>query len=194
MLTLALRCLVISAVLFSPDAFAHNPLSQSLSFSAGLRHPLTGLDHLLAMLTVGLWCVTRGGRAVWLWPVTFIGFMLLGFTVAGTGLPVPYVEAAVSSSVVILGLCVALAVKAPAWLGAGLVGLFAFFHGHAHGSEAVSPQLVSYAAGLVLATVVIQAAGIGLGRAAQRAYGLSALRLAGGLAALGGAALTVALA
>jgi urease accessory protein len=193
MLTLALRCLVISAVLSSPDAFAHNSLSQTLSFSAALQHPLTGLDHLLAMLTVGLWSVSRGGRAVWLWPVTFIGFMLLGFTAAGMGLPVPYVEAAVSSSVVILGLCVALAVKAPAWLGAALVGLFAFFHGHAHGSEVVCPQLVSYAAGLALTTVAIHAAGIGLGRAAERAYGLPALRLAGGLTALGGVALTVAL-
>jgi urease accessory protein len=112
--------------------------------------------------------------------------MLAGFAAATLGLQMPFVEPAIWSSVIILGLLVALAIKAPVWLGAAMTGLFAFFHGHIHGAEAVSGNLTPYVAGFSLATVGLLAAGIWLGFFAERSIGKMALRAMGGLTALGG--------
>jgi urease accessory protein len=129
----------------------------------GFAHPLLGVDHLLVMIAVGLWAVLVGGRAVWALPLTFLATMLAGFAAGSAGLDIPLVEPVISSSLIALGLLVALAVKAPIWLGALITALFAFFHGHAHGTEAAAISLLSYAAGFTFSTATLHAMGIGLG-------------------------------
>jgi urease accessory protein len=167
-------------------------MGQVNSFASGIAHPLSGTDHILAMLAIGLWAVVVGGRAVWIWPMTFVATMLAGFAVASLGVPMPLVEPAISASVVILGLFIALAVRAPVWLGGSIAGLFAFFHGHAHGEEAPAASLISYAAGFALATAALHATGIGLGLFARGSIGrLIAVRAMGVAAAAGGLALIV---
>ena len=185
---LILICIALSGALVSP-ALAHTGVGQTNSFASGVAHPLNGLDHILAMVAVGLWAVLAGGRAIWVWPMAFVGTMLAGFAAATLGLQMPYVEPAIWSSIIILGLFVALAIKAPVWLGAAMTGLFAFFHGHVHGTEVVSGSLIPYAAGFALATTGLLAAGIWLGLFAERSIGTLALRAMGGLTVLGGIAL-----
>jgi len=184
---LILICIALTGALVSP-VLAHTGVGQANSFTSGIAHPLNGLDHILVMITVGLWGVLAGGRAIWVWPTAFVGTMLAGFAAATLGLQIPFVEPAISSSIIILGLLVALAVEAPVWLGAAITGLFAFFHGHIHGTEATAVGLVPYAAGFALATAVLHATGIGLGLFAKRSIGKLALRAVGGLTVLGGIA------
>jgi len=176
-----------AGILVSP-ALAH-PGVEINSFVSGVAHPLNGVDHILAMIAVGLWAVLAGGRAIWIWPMSFVAAMLAGFVVASSGVPMPLVEPALSSSVVILGLFVALAVNAPLWLGAATAGLFAFFHGHAHGAEAATASLIPYAAGFALATAALHVIGIALGLFAESSIGKFALRAMGGLAVVSGLAL-----
>ena len=185
---LILICIALTVALVSP-ALAHTGVGQTNSFASGVAHPLYGADHILVMITVGLWGVLAGGRAIWVWPMAFVGTMLAGFAAATLGLQIPFVEPAISSSIIILGLLVALAVKAPVWAGAVITGFFAFFHGHVHGTEATVVGLVPYASGFALATTALHAAGIGLGLSAESAIGKVALRAIGGLTVLGGIAL-----
>jgi urease accessory protein len=162
---------------------------QLTSFAGGLTHPLSGLDHILAMAAVGVWSVLAGGRALWVWPLAFVVTMLAGFAAATAGLALPGVPAVIPVSIIVLGLALALAVKAPVWLGAAVVGLFAFFHGHVHGTEATGGSHGAYAAGFVVATAGLHAAGIGLGFIARGSIGTVALRVCGALALCGGVAL-----
>ena len=178
-------CIALTGALVSP-ALAHTGVGQSNSFASGIAHPLHGADHILVMLAVGMWGVLAGGRAIWVWPMAFVATMLAGFAAATLGLQVPFVEPAIWSSIIIFGLLVALAVEAPVWLGAAMTGLFAFFHGHVHGTEATAADLIPYAAGFALATAGLHASGIGLGLFADRSIGKLALRAMGGLTALGG--------
>src|SRR5690606_32990283 len=115
---------------------AHVGAGATASFPAGLAHPFSGLDHMLAMVTVGLWATLRGGRALWAWPAAFVGVMLAGTALASMQVAMPLVEPGILASVVALGLLVALAIDLPVWSGALVVGLFALFHGHAHGAGA----------------------------------------------------------
>jgi urease accessory protein len=148
------------------------------------------MDHILAMVAVGLWSAIAGGRAVWVWPLAFVATMLAGFAAATLGLQVPLVEPAIAASIIILGLSIALALKAPVWLGAMIAGPFAFFHGHAHGTETTVASVIPYAAGFALATAGLHAAGVGAGRLAAGSTGKWALRAVGsGIAVLGGVAL-----
>ena len=170
-------------------AAAHAGEQQVISFAAGVAHPLGGVDHILAMAAVGVWGVLAGGRAVWVWPAAFVATMLAGFVAATLGLQLPLVSAAISSSIIVFGMLVSLAVKAPVWVGAGVVALFAFFHGHAHGTEATAASLVAYGVGFALATGGLHAAGIGLGLLAEGSIGKVAVRALGALALFGGVAL-----
>jgi urease accessory protein len=156
------------------------------SFVSGFIHPFHGADHLVAMLAVGVWGAIAGGRAVRVWPIAFVATMLVGFASAVSGIAVPFVEPAIWSSVVVLGLFVAIAVNAPVWLGAAIIGLFAFFHGHVHGTEAATSSLLAYASGLAIATGALHAAGIGLCRPGSSSIGRIALRMMGAVAAFGG--------
>jgi urease accessory protein len=175
MMGLILICTALTGALVSP-ALAHTDVGQANSFASGIAHPLDGTDHILALIAVGLWGVLAGGRAIWVWPMAFVATMLAGFAAATLGLQMPLVEPAIWSSIIVLGLCVALAVKAPVWLGAVIAGLFAFFHGHPHGTEATAVSVVPYAAGFALATAWLHAAGIGLGLFAKGSIGKIALR------------------
>jgi urease accessory protein len=181
-----LICTALTGALVSP-ALAHTGVGQTNSFVSGIAHPLNGVDHILAMVAIGLWGVLVGGRAIWVWPMAFVATMLAGFATATLGLRVPFVEPAIWSSTIILGLLVALAAKAPVWLGAAIAGLFAFFHGHSHGTEAATAGFIPYAAGFALSTGGLHTAGIGLGRLAERSTGKVAIRAMGGFAILVGA-------
>ena len=182
---LILICIALIGGFVSP-ALAHTGVGQTDSFASGIAHPLHGMDHILAMLAVGVWGVLAGGRAIWVWPMAFVTAMLVGFTAAAFGLQAPFVEPAIWSSVIILGLLVALAIKAPVWLCGAMTGLFAFFHGHVHGTETVLGNFIPYAAGFSLATAGLLAAGIWLGFFAERSIGKLALRAMGGLTVLVG--------
>jgi len=185
---LVLICIVLSEALVFP-ACAHTGVGPGNSFSSGIAHPLNGADHLIAMTMVGLWSALTGGRAILVWPATFVAAMLGGFAAASSGLQIVFVEQAICWSVVLLGVIVALGVRAPVTLGAVIVGLLAFFHGHAHGTEAMPATLVPYAAGFTLATSALIAVGIGAGFRLRSSVGTLLLRAAGGCAAVVGLSL-----
>ena len=168
-------CMALTGAVVSP-ALAHTDAGQTNSFACGVAHPLNGADHILAMVTMGLWGVVAGGRAILIWPITFVSTMLAGFAAATLGLQVPFVEPAIWSSVIILGVFVSLPVKAPVCVGAVIAGLFAFFHGHSHGAEATAVSIVPYAAGFALATAGLHVAGSGLGLFARDSIEKDALR------------------
>ncbi|MEJ5086334.1 HupE/UreJ family protein [Brucella pseudogrignonensis] len=176
--------------LTASPAFAHLNPAEHGSFAAGFTHPISGADHILAMVAVGLWAAMLGGRALFAVPAAFVGVMLLGFVAALAGFPVPFVEPVILASVVVIGLLVALALPVSAVVGATIVGFFAFFHGHAHGGEIGGAAFLSYGVGFALATILLHAAGIGVGLTAGRMMtgknGRIALRVAGGATALGG--------
>jgi urease accessory protein len=165
----------------------------SNGFAAGMLHPLTGFDHLLAMLASGLLAVRIGTRrALWLVPAAFVGLMLLGGGLAYIGLPLPRAEWGISASVLVLGLMVALLPRIPLSVGVGCVGLFALFHGHAHVAELGGQALLPYMAGFVLTTLALHAGAIASGTWAVRAERPGALRFAGAAVAVGFALLLCA--
>jgi urease accessory protein len=178
-------------LLAAPAALAHpqGTLSIPGGLSSGLLHPLTGLDHLLAMLAVGLWAAQRGGRErAWL-PAAFVGAMVAGGVLALIGLPLPGVELGIALSVLALGALVVATPLLPRWAALGLVLLAGVLHGHAHGTELIpglSPAL--YAAGFVVATAALHALGVLL------ATGLLRMRTGAGAVTLraGGAAIALA--
>lgn len=171
-------------------AFAHlDPLEHG-SFAAGFSHPLFGLDHILAMIAVGLWAASVGGKALWAVPTAFVATMAVGFGAALLGMPLPFVEPVILASVIFIGVMVALALPLPTVGVAAVVAFFALFHGHAHGGEMGEAGALGYAAGFLAATALLHAvgvaAGVGVGRVLATARGTIATRIAGGLTALGG--------
>ena len=177
-----------AAVLAATPAFAHLPHGEYGSFAAGLSHPLFGLDHIIAMVAVGLWASVLGGRALWLVPAGFVGTMIAGYLLALLGLPLPLVEPMILSSIVLLGLLVALTVRLNPGVGMALAGLFALFHGHAHGGELAGAGALPFGAGFAVATAALHAAGMGLGLLVGRSarFGTAAARAIGGLTAAAG--------
>jgi urease accessory protein len=154
---------------------------------AGFLHPLGGLDHVVAMVAVGLWGAFLGNPAVWLLPIVFPLIMALGGAAGAAGLPLLHVETGIALSAVVLGLMVAGAVRAPLWLAALLVGAFAVFHGHAHGTELPpGAGAVAYSTGFVVATGMLHLAGIGLSLLASRPGGMPLVRIGGGVIAAAG--------
>jgi len=157
----------------------------------GIGHPISGLDHVLAMLMVGVFAWQLGGRALWLVPMTFVGVMAVGGMLGVAGIGIPFVEIGIALSVVVLGAIVAFDVKAPIAAAMGVVGLFAMFHGHAHGAE-ISDNAggVAYAAGFMIATAILHLAGISIGFLIGTAD-KRLVRLAGGLTTVAGVGLLV---
>jgi urease accessory protein len=175
----------VAASLFVPFAAAHNLGAHGAGFASGIAHPLAGLDHILAMFAVGLWSAQLGGRAYWSVPLAFVGMMVLGAVVAAAGLTLPAVEPGIAVSVLILGLLIAFSVRMAIPLGMLLVGVFALFHGHAHGTELPqAASAVSYGLGMLLATISLHATGLGAGILFQRAAVL--LRVGGAMIAAAG--------
>lgn len=177
-----------SAMMLVPlMAHAHVSVGHTNGLAHGLLHPLTGLDHIAAMIAVGLWAAQCGGRAAWVVPLSFVTVMLLGGLIGMAGISIPFVEPVIVASVLVLGLLIAAAVRLPLVASSLLVGLFAVFHGHAHGAEMpATASGLAYGIGFVLATGVLHCCGIGLGRFAQRLAGPRLAQYAGGaIVALG---------
>jgi urease accessory protein len=156
--------LAAAAPLFlAGSASAHTGLETGFSLVDGALHPLGGLDHLAAMISVGLWAALAGGRRLWIWPLAFVLMMLVGGFIGHAGIALPAVEPAIVLSVIVLGLAVALGFQAPTAAGALLIGAFALFHGYAHGAEAPAAGWYGYAAGFALSTALLHAIGIAIG-------------------------------
>ena len=179
-----------SMLLLPTAAFAHPAIGGGSGFAHGFMHPLSGIDHQLAMILVGIFAYQIGGRALWALPLTFVGVMAIGGLLGALGFALPFVEIGIALSVIILGLAVAFGVKAPVAAAAAAIGLFALFHGHAHGTEMpLAASGLTFGLGFVLATAALHAVGIGLGYvlgSSSRIFGDSVYRVAGGAASLAG--------
>ncbi len=187
------RLALIAATLAPGVALAHTGVGDAGGFVHGFAHPIGGLDHVLAMVLVGLFAWQLGGRALWLVPAAFVAVMALGGGLGVAGIDVPFVETGIALSVVVLGAAVALGVRAPVAMAMALAGIFAVFHGHAHGAE--MPETVAgmtYGLGFLLGTALLHAAGIaigcGVGSLGDR-YGRVVTRAVGGVAAVAGVAI-----
>jgi urease accessory protein len=179
--------LVALVALWPSLAWAHTEKGRAEGLLAGLHHPVSGLDHVLAMIAVGLWGAQLGQPAVWLLPVTFPMVMAFGGMLGLIGVSLPGVEAGIALSGILLGLAVLTEWRPPAWAGATIVGFFAVFHGHAHGSELpAGASGLLYSVGFVVATGTLHVVGITIGIVHRWAWGRAALRVAGGLVAAAG--------
>ncbi len=187
----------IAAALAPSVAWAHVGVGSTSGFAHGFWHPIGGIDHVLAMVAVGLFAANLGGRALWAVPLTFVSLMAVGGVLGIQHVSIPYAEVGIGLSVVILGLVVALRVQWPVAAAMALVGVFAIFHGHAHGQEMpMDASGAEYAAGFMIATALLHSVGIGLGIGIQRvgnAYWHRAVQLSGGAMALAGVALLAGL-
>lgn len=174
-------------------AFAHPGVGGASGFGHGFAHPMSGVDHILAMVMVGVFACQLGGRALWLVPATFVLTMALGGAAGVAGIGLPFVEAGIATSVIALGAIVAFGIRPPVAAAMGVVGLFAIFHGHAHGAEMPDDAGgLAYAAGFMIATAILHVSGIALGALVGRLgdrFGPGLLRSVGGIAVLAGVAL-----
>lgn len=189
----ALLALAIAAA--PATAFAHVGAGDTHGLIHGFSHPVGGVDHILAMVAVGMFAAYLGGRALWLVPATFVLMMAFGGALGVAGISVPFVEIGIAASVVVLGLAVALQRSTPIAVAMGLVGFFAVFHGHAHGAEMPADASgLQYALGFMIATALLHAAGIGAGlgvRGIGAAGSQFALRAGGAVMALAGVGMLV---
>ncbi|MER2556424.1 MAG: HupE/UreJ family protein [Candidatus Competibacter denitrificans] len=171
---------------------AHTLGLPHMDFATGLGHPLTGLDHVLAMVAVGLWAAQSGGRALWLVPLTFVLTMAAGGALGFMGIQLPMVESGIAGSVLTLGVLVALASRLSLAASMALVGLFAIFHGYAHGAEmAVESSALWFSLGFMLATAILHGAGIGIALVARQGMTARLVRAGGVAIAAGGVLLLV---
>jgi len=185
------------ALVFVPVAALAHPGAPGHihGFANGFNHPLSGIDHILAMVAVGLFAAHLGGRALWLVPLSFVSIMALAGVAGMIGIKLPFAEIGIGMSVVVLGLAVAFQLSVPTLAAMALVAFFAIFHGHAHGTE--MPESVSglsYGLGFVSATALLHAIGVGLGIAIGETGQIYSRRIAriGGLAmAIAGVAIVL---
>ncbi|KAB7742076.1 urease accessory protein [Parvibaculum sedimenti] len=195
MIKIPLRLPSIAAALLlaSGSAEAHTGMGSASGFVHGFAHPISGIDHVLAMVAVGLFAAHLGGRALWLVPLSFASMMIVGGALGMTGFHIPFVEFGIGLSIVVLGAAIAFSLDTPTSAAMAVVGFFAVFHGHAHGAE--MPETASgfeYGLGFVLATVALHGLGIGLGLALggmNHVHSPRILRLGGGAMALCGIAI-----
>ncbi len=172
---------------FASNALAHATAETKSGFMSGLSHPIGGWDHILAMVAVGLWAAQLGRPAIWLLPLCFPVMMAVGAAFGLQHIPIPGVEVGIALSAVVLGLMVLGAIKPNMWLALVIVGAFAIFHGHAHGTEIpVGQSGVLYGLGFIIATALLHAIGIAIGLAGNLVYGHAILRGAGAAVLLGG--------
>ena len=186
---LALAILALSPTL----AFAHAGVGHDAGFFHGFEHPIGGLDHLLAMVAVGIFAFVLGGRSLWLVPLSFVGMMVVGFALGAGRIDMPFVELGIALSSVVIGGAAALGRPMPLAAGMALVSVFAVFHGHAHGAEMPEAAgALTYALGFATATALLHLAGIaaafGVAGMAGR-FGRTAAQAAGAVFAIGGVGL-----
>ncbi len=174
-------------LLASTPAVAHTGTGLAGGFAAGFAHPLTGLDHLLAMMSVGLWGAFLGRPLIYALPVIFPGVMVLGAALGMFAVPLPTVETGVALSVLVLGACIALSLRAPVWVASAIVAVFGIFHGYAHGRELPSAaDPAGYSVGFVLATGMLHLAGISIGLLNDIPRGVLVTRSLGGAIGVAG--------
>ena len=180
--------LLILLVLAMPSsALAHIQGGEVGGFVSGVHHPISGWDHMLAMVAVGLWGAQLGAPAVWLLPVTFPMVMALGGMMGLIGISLPGVEIGIALSGLVLGVMVLAEKRPPMWVAALIVGVFAIFHGHAHGTELSAGESgLLYSLGFVVATGCLHGVGISIGLIHRWTWGRVILRVAGGTVAMGG--------
>jgi urease accessory protein len=179
---------------FSTAALAHVGDHSHMSFIEGMLHPFSGVDHVLAMVAVGLWASQLGGRALWLLPLTFPAVMAVGAALGMSSVVLPWVEIGIAGSVMVLGAVVALALRPSLAISIPLIGAFALLHGYSHGIELpAGASALIYGAGFVAATLILHAVGIGTGLIAGRLPVRFAARAAGGAIAVLGVVLLVTL-
>jgi len=175
-------CLILSVgLLITPAVQAHSLLANETSWLAGIVHPWQGMDHLLAMLAIGLWAAQQGGSRIWQLPLTFISMLMAGVVVGQNGYVLPFIESGIASSLLIVGLLLAFAIRLTVIPSVLMVGLFALFHGYAHGTDLTQTTTMIYVYGLVFSSCVIQVLGIAIGLLSQYRLKQNILRL-GGLA------------
>ncbi len=174
-------------LLWAQVASAHTQQGQAKGILTGLEHPISGLDHVLAMVAVGLWGAQLGSPAIWLLPVTFPMVMAFGGMLGLMGVPLPGVEYGIAASAILLGGAVMLEIRPPLAAAAVLAGFFAIFHGHAHGTELPPGQSgLLYSMGFVIATGCLHAVGITIGAVNRWDWGQRLLRFAGAIIVAGG--------
>lgn len=195
-----MRCAIpttlAAAFVFAPTvALAHAGHGDTSALLSGFAHPLTGIDHVLAMVAVGVLAAQFSGLALWLIPLSFVGIMAVGGALGMAGILLPFAELGVSLSVVILGLAIAFPFRLLTLAAAALVGLFALFHGQVHGAEIpAAASGLYYTAGFIGATALLHATGIGLGLLfvlETRKLGNRVVQAGGGGMALFGAAILI---
>jgi urease accessory protein len=174
-------------LIFSAMVYAHEGAGVTGGLVSGFMHPVLGWDHVIAMVAVGLWGAFLGAPAIWILPVVFPLVMALGGAFGVLGVPIPGVETGIASSAVVLGAMIAFAARPPMWVAAVIVGAFAIFHGHAHGTELPSAaNPLAYSVGFVVATGLLHLLGIGFGLLVRWPAGKLAVQLSGGVIALAG--------
>ena len=178
-----MNLLLISLLILMPEiALAHAPEGAGGGFVTGFLHPIMGVDHLVAMVAVGLWGAFLGERALWILPIVFPSIMAVGAAFGIVGLEIPLVEFVIALSGVVLGALIALRVRAPLAIAMVLVGIFAIFHGYAHGVE--MPEQISaitYSAGFVIGTGLLHLAGVAIGFVTRLPRGELLVRGCGGV-------------
>jgi urease accessory protein len=179
--------LLVLLFTISNAAFAHEGTGVAGGFTSGFLHPIFGWDHVVAMVAVGLWGAFLGRPAIWVLPIVFPIVMAIGGAMGVMGIPIPAVETGIAVSAVVLGAMVAFAVRPPIWAAAIIVGMFAIFHGHAHGTElpnAANP--IAYSIGFVLSTGLLHLSGIAFGLLVRWPSGKIAVQTGGGIISLAG--------
>jgi urease accessory protein len=181
------RAVTLAGLLCAQSAFAHVGQGEAWGLLTGFLHPLSGWDHVLAMVAVGLWGAQLGAPAIWVLPLAFPLVMAMGGMLGFLGVPIPGIEYGIAASAIILGAAVAFEARPPLVVAALVVGFFAIFHGHAHGTELPPGQsALLYSMGFVIATGCLHAVGIGIGTVYRRPWGRNLLRAAGTVVAAGG--------
>lgn len=184
---LAIAFPALLGLLWPAAALAHQGVDTRSGFVTGFLHPISGIDHVLAMLAVGMWGAQLGAPAIWVLPIVFPLVMSLGGVAGILGLPLPAVETGIALSVIVLGAAIALDRRPPLRVAGGLVAIFAIFHGYAHGLELPSQAgAVAYSAGFVVATGTLHLMGIGIGLVTHLRHGVGLLRLGGSAISIAG--------
>lgn len=179
--------LLFALTFWTQSAFAHPVKGEAIGFLTGFLHPISGLDHVVAMIAVGLWGAQLGAPAIWLLPVAFPIVMAFGGMLGLMGVPLPGTEIGIAASAIMLGTVVMLEVRPPLVVAAVVVSFFAIFHGHAHGSELPAGQsALLFSIGFVIATGCLHGVGISIGLIHKWPWGQRALRMAGGGVATAG--------
>ena len=179
--------ILLTFLLYAQTVEAHAHKGEAVSFLSGLKHPISGLDHVVAMIAVGLWGAQLGAPAIWALPVAFPMVMAFGGMLGLLGVPLPGMEIGIAASAILLGAAVMMELRPPIALAAALVGFFAIFHGYAHGSELPAGESgLLYSLGFVMATGCLHAAGISIGLVHRWNWGQRALRVVGASIALAG--------